>query len=650
MGVIAGVGDFGITALVTQAEQAALEAQTSASEAALSLEMIENFENAGIFNANTGVAIIREDTETITAVPSNKLINGQSLIVSMPGNVGFSGINFSAGTYLNIGDRLCKQGTLWTLLKFAVGDNTITPEKTTWLKVVVDNSNDIEFAKVLKSGLVLFAVKKDATIINRIINSLEAKAVANQTSIATLTTSVSNIQRTIVMDNRIVIDNSQDIVVATTMKSGKVIIGLKLDGEIINSDISTIKETQPVNTELNSENIQYGIAWENGKIGFGLKDDNTFIVENIVEYGKTLSESKTEILLADDIFVISDRYLQLFGQSMIPTLNNRVGEYEFAFQSTNSKKQTIQSVFQKCLQVEASRLGNSACLVLKSDKRNDYEIQKELNIHISNASKVGTHNTLFIGDSLLGSDGAATLDEVAEILGQYPVNVNFLGKRKLPNVQNYSQTVPGLGLTDFIYENTRYNVLAVGLENSYSNSDLRTPFVRPAISGDNIADIRNGYVFDFNFYRTRFSIPRPDTVIINHFTNDASFSNDMAVWLDAYRIVITSILADSPNCHIGIAIPLSGWADAKTQNLSYKRFMNFVAFFKSLQTVYKDNSNVTIINSHAYLTTDFIFPLTTIPFGNNSKGVVRDSVHFVFTNTGRSLYAESIANFIHSKI
>lgn len=125
MGLIAGVGDFGLTELRDETLQYRNEAEVI-------LDSIENLDNKGILNASTGVATIEGVTVTLTAIPPTGWLNGQQVEVQTVGNIGFSGINFTSGTLLNIGDKLRKRGTQWELIRFAVGDGTITPEKTTF--------------------------------------------------------------------------------------------------------------------------------------------------------------------------------------------------------------------------------------------------------------------------------------------------------------------------------------------------------------------------------------------------------------------------------------------------------------------------------------------------------------------------------------
>jgi len=106
MGLIAGVGDFGLTELREETLQYRNEAEVI-------LESVENLENIGIFNASTGVATIGATTITLTATPPSGWLNGQEVETTVAGTIGFAGINFLSGSTLNIGDKLRKRDTQW---------------------------------------------------------------------------------------------------------------------------------------------------------------------------------------------------------------------------------------------------------------------------------------------------------------------------------------------------------------------------------------------------------------------------------------------------------------------------------------------------------------------------------------------------------
>lgn len=104
MGLIAGVGDFGLTELRDETLQYRNEAEVI-------LDTVENLDNIGILNASTGVATIETGTVTLTATPPIGWLNGQGLNITTAGNISFSGINFSSGQLFNNGDKLIKLGT-----------------------------------------------------------------------------------------------------------------------------------------------------------------------------------------------------------------------------------------------------------------------------------------------------------------------------------------------------------------------------------------------------------------------------------------------------------------------------------------------------------------------------------------------------------
>lgn len=114
-GIIAGIGDFGISQIKDEAVDAKDLAQQYAEDANQALESLAGVDFEGEYNITT-------NTPALTATPSPSLNNGKYYIVNGSGTIGFAGTNFSVGQVFNTGDRLVKKGSQW--VGFILAQNT----------------------------------------------------------------------------------------------------------------------------------------------------------------------------------------------------------------------------------------------------------------------------------------------------------------------------------------------------------------------------------------------------------------------------------------------------------------------------------------------------------------------------------------------
>jgi hypothetical protein len=105
-GIIAGVGDFGISQIKDEAIESKDLAQQYAEEANEALQSLAGADFEGEYNITT-------NTPALTGTPSSGLNNGKYYIINGSGAIGFAGANFSVGQVFNTGDRLIKKGTQW---------------------------------------------------------------------------------------------------------------------------------------------------------------------------------------------------------------------------------------------------------------------------------------------------------------------------------------------------------------------------------------------------------------------------------------------------------------------------------------------------------------------------------------------------------
>ena len=107
-----------------------------------------NFTNIGILNASTAVATISSGNVTLTATPPIGWLDGQSVTVTTIGDITFSGINFTSGTTLQVGDELRKRGTQWELLK--INFSAIYPELINRIYSNTGSTNELNLTTSLQ--------------------------------------------------------------------------------------------------------------------------------------------------------------------------------------------------------------------------------------------------------------------------------------------------------------------------------------------------------------------------------------------------------------------------------------------------------------------------------------------------------------------
>lgn len=180
-----------------------------------------------------------------------------------------------------------------------------------------------------------------------------------------------------------------------------------------------------------------------------------------------------------------------------------------------------------------------------------------------------TASVLMIGDSITNRSMAAWMAAFASSKGY---TLSFLGTINGAGMNEISSGASGpLGegregweFGDFTYAVTnRVSVVAPGSEATYLASDKTTklpqnPFLRASTGGDSSSVIRNGNVFDYDYYLTRFSISTPDVVFVGIGTNDVRDLNqpDLGPAItDGLSIICGQILLARPSTKIAIWLP-----------------------------------------------------------------------------------------------
>lgn len=257
-------------------------------------------------------------------------------------------------------------------------------------------------------------------------------------------------------------------------------------------------------------------------------------------------------------------------------------------------------------------------------------------------------SVLCIGDSL--ADFAGWVVRTKQQLTALGVTPTFIGT-KLSSIWNGdpADTSPSGGVTalgegrtsrrfaDYTYEKTDLmSPVAVGGEAAYLASGpaaqrLKNPFIRAATGGDPSGLVYNGYIFDLDFYLTRFGFSDPNVVVINLGTNDyrdASMTNSRN-WTDhGLNVIYTQTRAAAPNAEIVFVLNAYGrgtegdafWA-TKLPDL-IPRVLAFAAS--------KSDAKLHVAPVYAHMSAEIGWPLATVSTNAGTiTADVQDSVHFL---------------------
>jgi hypothetical protein len=227
-------------------------------------------------------------------------------------------------------------------------------------------------------------------------------------------------------------------------------------------------------------------------------------------------------------------------------------------------------------EIDGNRCGTSGYLISRQEGGLIAARQTvELTIHAGAATGTGTKRALFIGDSITNRFLAPLWGEKMRALGYTPQAIGTIVQDPFSRGNVAHEGREGIEWADYIYFHTDFaSPLAPGGEAAYlalpaNDQKLKNPFLRAATGGDPGAIVFNGYVWDLDFYLTRFGFADPDVVFVNLGTNDITQQNTATALGQvqaAFDIFYTQIRTRLPNAHIFFvanALARSGEGDAR---------------------------------------------------------------------------------------
>lgn len=389
--------------------------------------------------------------------------------------------------------------------------------------------------------------------------------------------------------------------------------------------------------------------------GLYVTDEENGILQELSDPGEapeTLEPKLTEALaggvfFAPKIVTAPNVPLHLDVSSMIAPREDDTGVVASISSHTTTESQTST----RELVVQAARFGSSARLKLR-DRNNG------LTHHIMDLAMTelpagpfpgSAPNVLMIGDSISNRQGAQFLQQSLTAAG-FTANFmgTFQGSIDAGNPNNMEGPLgecrEGFSTGNYTYADmAEFNIpLEPGNEAAYlamSKVQRRNsnPFIRKATESDPAAIIRNGYVVDFAFYQSRFSLPTPDIIVYGLGMNEfirVTNSNDLYAYvLDNEKLMLERIRAAWPNVKIVRWLP--GLPYNRTRNPQWTtRYVPMIRAVMANLNALNNPKNIlvpswTFANPETGYETgnDIIDPLTGI-----SKVEVTDNTHPVGCN------------------
>lgn len=309
----------------------------------------------------------------------------------------------------------------------------------------------------------------------------------------------------------------------------------------------------------------------------------------------------------------------------------------------------------------AAIAGNSLNMNLRDTRVLSPRYAKTVGFHVvGNQASPTAANVLVIGDSI---SNRQMLDFVNTRLGARNFSITWVGTINSSNLANNANNASGpLGETregweggDFTGAITdRISIVEPGSEAGYlaltkTDKAIFNPFLRDADIYDDPADVRNGWILDFDFYQTRFSLAVPDVVVIATGTNDVrdrSAATVAATVLDNDQLMYRRLLEAWPTVKLIRLIPGTAADPAREVEWTTK----YAPVIRSMMQAATEAS-ATLASTWVMGNPEADYAMdtgTTDPVTGFRTTSWLDPIHPVLC--GRSRLADSVAAYLGAKI
>ena len=299
--------------------------------------------------------------------------------------------------------------------------------------------------------------------------------------------------------------------------------------------------------------------------------------------------------------------LHLDVSSMIAPREDSIGVVASISSNTTSESQSSD----RTLVVQASKFGGTGRLKLRNpDNALTQHIMDLSFVEIPAGPFSGAEpNVLVIGDSISNRQGAQFLKDV---LATHGYSANFIGTMAGSAIPDGPTNVDGpLGECREVYSTGNYTYASVseitipiepGMEAEYlamtkTPKRNHNPFIRAATGEDDPAIIRNGYVLDFAFYQSRFSLPPPDIIVyalgMNEFLQASTGEELFNYVLDNESLMLQRIRAAWPSVKVLRCLP--GLPYNRTRNPQWTdRYIPMIRGVMSTLNALGDSRNILV--------------------------------------------------------
>lgn len=303
---------------------------------------------------------------------------------------------------------------------------------------------------------------------------------------------------------------------------------------------------------------------------------------DVIEAELNLASPQTVpgLLVPSSYHLVQGRALKLYRHGLSEF--GRDATFEYVFKGEGAGSLPFVGYVDKEIDLDGNRLSGAGHVYSRPRNASAPIWRRPVTFYSSVASKSGSPRILVIGDSLTQE---GTITKLKDKLVGAGVTPSFIGTmtddggtvgegRASWEFSDYTRkhlfidaanplsggTLPtypidATGGDGIVTTEAQYLALTSSGNGGYPGRWKYNPFIRPSIGGDDPSFVKNGYIFDFDFYLTRFGFADPDIVMIALGTNDFN-SNDNATSAanvaEGLNIMVTQILAAVPSAKIGI--------------------------------------------------------------------------------------------------
>jgi len=357
-------------------------------------------------------------------------------------------------------------------------------------------------------------------------------------------------------------------------------------------------------------------------IAVGLIDENGFIVDLASSSDTTTTTDPTpepapvtvEPIYGDELFAFTDSPVQLYADGLLDGRSATRPDAMISWASWPYDGQGSQAVL-----IDPARCGATSVL---SVRRLTSDIDKRREIAVTNrfASADGAAtagNVAIIGDSITNRRLPELVDDILTSRGYVPTWIGTV-----PCSADETTSAGGGPLAegresrafaDYIYsvvdgevtvmddtptETTNYNA------GSKSYKVARIPMLRPELGGDDPAVVRNGYVFDYDRYLTRFGLADPKVVVCLLGTNDINETtpaSSLSRIIDGITVMHTQIRAALPTAHIVFGFPGAGRTAAYDTQWADERAACIKGFVETIRDIRTTDTLTHYLAAHAHM-------------------------------------------------